>query len=665
MRTALLLIDMQQHFLDSPGLQPCRGALIDAAAAVLSDFRAAGGAVLHIRTTLHSREEALPHWRTQLVLPCLAGSLGHGGPPELQPAPGEIVIHKRGFNAFEGGEIDSHLQRLEVQRVVLAGVHLRTCIRIAASEAHQRGFRVLLVSGAVGDDDPLHAEVTRRWLEQRGIPCLHRQAVASMMRAERPDPPAANGSEACSPIVHASPLDSGTPLWQVEPSPLGQIHQQVRLAEAAAGPWSAWAGQQRCAVLARFRDCLQEHSGAMAEQITRDTGKPIQAAHSEIHFALQLIDDAIGRLSPHEVSEHGEGWKCRRRPHGVLAAITPWNNPVAIPVGKLVPALLHGNTVVWKPAMAGTGLARSCLQLLEHSGLPPGCVGLIEGGGEQAIQLMEQPGVAAITITGSAEAGMAAQVVAARRRLPLQAELGGNNAAVVWECSDLAAAAAKITTGAFGCAGQRCTANRRVIVADEHVDTFRQHLLAAMETLPWGDPWDDSTVVGPVISLEAAERLEALVARARRGGCRIHQRSDPKGLGQRTRCYVPPTLIEANDPGAEWVQEESFGPILVLQAAATWQQALELCNGVRQGLVAALFSDSAQHQAEFLNQARAGMLKINASTAGVHPSAPFGGWGESGIGSPEHGRSDVDFYTRNQTIYPDAGFGRDDVQSRS
>jgi acyl-CoA reductase-like NAD-dependent aldehyde dehydrogenase len=261
---------------------------------------------------------------------------------------------------------------------------------------------------------------------------------------------------------------------------------------------------------------------------------------------------------------------------------------------------------------------------------------------------MEDERVRAISLTGSTAAGAVAQEIAARRHVPLQAELGGNNAAIVWSDADLDLAAARVAEGAFGQAGQRCTANRRVIVEARCAQALVARLVRATAALGVGDPADPATHVGPLVSPEAKARVEGVIARARGRGAEAivpHGRAPPGA-------FVVPTIVLCDDPAAEIVQEETFGPVLVVQRAEDFPHALRLLNGVPQGLAAALFSPSAELRTAFLEQADAGVLKLDEATADAGVDAPFGGWKASGIGPPEHGDGDIEFYTRAQALYP-------------
>jgi len=283
-------------------------------------------------------------------------------------------------------------------------------------------------------------------------------------------------------------------------------------------------------------------------------------------------------------------------------------------------------------------------------------VSLVCGDHRAAEAVMADPRIGGISLSGSSAAGWSAQEIAARRRVPLQAELGGNNASIVWDGADVARAAALVARGAFEFAGQRCTANRRAVVRDSLFAEFVEAVRSATAALRWGDPLDTATDVGPMLSVAARDAVrEALASAAsvaeqvlvpHAGGASAHP-LDSRGA------YQAPTIVVAPPASAPIVQEETFGPVLVLQRAARFEEALDLANGVRQGLVAALFSGEGPWRRRFLERAEAGILKGGASTADADVEAPFGGWKYSGVGPPERGSGDLEFYTRAQALHGD------------
>ncbi len=402
----------------------------------------------------------------------------------------------------------------------------------------------------------------------------------------------------------------------------------------------------------QLADLLSTRSSELGERIARDLGKPIRFSLVEVERTIAMISASVRRFCGQRLDEPAGSARLRRRPLGTVAVITPANNPVYIPLSKIVPAILHGNRVIWKPAPEADGVSRLVIETIAEAGWPADLVECRSGGREEGEKLLEDPCVAAVTITGSESAGEAARQVCSRRNIPLQAELGGNNAAIVWSDANLPMAAQKIAAGAFEMAGQRCTANRRVIVHQDRKEEFLRLLASATSSLVWGDPLASQTQIGPLVSASRRERVAGMVDRASKTSSLIH----PLGTGMPEEfgfadCWYPPTIVLSDDSQSEIAQEETFGPVLVVQTAAHWEEAIERCNGVRQGLVAAIFSSSRPLIQRFLDEAEAGILKVNQSTADAAVDVPFCAWKGSGSGPPEHGMFNREFYTRPQTVY--------------
>jgi alpha-ketoglutaric semialdehyde dehydrogenase len=629
MPPVLLLIDLQNDYLAAPGLEPAPGPVVRRAGALLDGCRELGGTVVHLWTTVsRSDDRRMVHWKREERWLCEEGTPGHAPPAELAPREDERVIHKTSFSAPPGGELDRLLDAGDGEVLVVAGVHLHGCVRAAVLDAYARhGVEIWVAEDATASDDPVHAAITRRYLERRAARFLTVDEALGRLRGRH-----GNG---------------GPPA----------IEQTVRAAaERCRGAQREWREVEvgaRAAVLDRLADRLEPGAGEIAGEMAARIGKPVRYGALEVSRAAEMLR-AVARHGAQAPEREASGpAEVHRRPLGVVAVVTPWNNPVYIPLGKIAPALAFGNAVVWKPAPAAHPIAERLADHLDAAGAPRGVLELVEGGRRAAEAAMADPSVDAVTLTGSSPAGFAAQEVCARRRAPLQAELGGNNAALVWRGADLAHAAREIAEGAFALAGQRCTANRRVVVhrdrAAELVALLRRET-AAME---WGDPRRPATRVGPMVSAAARDRIAELVACARpSAGAPLvpHGRDRPSVDGVEAAWY-PPTIIACDDPDHELVQEESFGPLLIVQTADDWDGAMRLVNGVRQGLAAALFSPSRDARDRFLREAEAGILKLDRSTADADVDVPFGGWKWSGIGPPEHGRFDREFYTRPQAVY--------------
>lgn len=618
MKPTLLLVDLQNDFLAAPGLEPPAGELIDRAAELLRGCRAISVPVVHVWTTIDRQaDNRMPHWRRAGRWDCVAGTEGHAPPAALSPA-GEPVVEKAWFSAFSNPRLAERLEQLGTEDLVVCGVHLHGCVRSTALDAYERGYRVWVPDDAVGSYDGLHAAVARRYLEGRAARFTSVDALLDRLRDRGADPWPSDG---------------------------------VRHAVAAAAGAGRASGARPEEFLARAADAIEAAGEELATQIVVEIGKPLRYARAEVRRGAALLRVAA-RLADPPTEQAGDA-AIRRVSLGTVAQITPFNNPLAVPLGKLAPALRYGNSVVWKPSPAGLGVAERVIELLRLAGMPPSLVSLLAGGADTAAALMAEPAVDAVSLTGSSRAGFAAQAICAARRIPLQAELGGNNAAIVWSDCDLAAAAAAIAEAGFGAAGQRCTANRRVIVADDRHAEFVGELEAASAALEVGDPADPGVHIGPLVSPAARDRVAAAVARARVKFEVLEPVRDRDAMRRLTDAgpYHTPTLVLCDDPDAEVVQEELFGPVVVVQRASTFEHALERLNGVRQGLVASLFSASAELRERFVEEAEAGVLKLDRATADVGIEAPFGGWKASGVGPPEHGDANREFYTRAQAVY--------------
>ncbi len=645
MKPALLLVDLQNDYLAATGLQPTADILIFRATLLLAGCRERQIPVIHIWTTIHGRNDRrLPHWKKSNRWQCVAGTAGHKTPESLRPLKSEAVIHKTGFNAFANPKLDAVLKKMNCDAVILTGLHLHACVRAVATESLERDLQVFIAEDAVASNDPIHAAATRRWLAER---CVRFDSTGEILaQLDGEEKPA---------LIHRSPRETKKILFKV---PIAGADEIVATTLSAQNAWRKWRQTKFASCLEIFENVavrLDASAPKLARQMAVEIGKPVSHGLEEVRRAVGNIRDVIRRAAAFAFQKSEPAGIIRREPLGVVALISPWNNPVAIPVGKITPALIYGNAVVWKPAPAATKISEVVLKLLRECGVPRGAVQLLTGNHASAQQLAADENVDAVTLTGSAQAGFAIQEICARRVVPLQAELSGNNAAIVWDDADLKTAAKQIAWGAFGFAGQRCTANRRVIVPEKLFGKFLRELKIAAERLNWGDPLEKTTDIGPVIHAgKRDEQLELISAAQNSGAARRIEflfGNRAKENWVKAGAYAQPVIVCCDEPNHPLVQEETMSPLLVVQRAENFGHALKLCNGVRHGLVAALFSNSRELQKKFLAEAQAGMLKLNSSTAGADVTLPFGGWKTSGIGPPEHGEGDPLFYTKIQTVY--------------
>jgi acyl-CoA reductase-like NAD-dependent aldehyde dehydrogenase len=646
-----MLIDLQSDYLAAPGLCPPAPELVARATVLLNGFRTHGLPVIHVWTTVErGADRRMPHWRRANRWSCVAGTPGHDPPAPLRSLPAESVVRKNFYSGFENGALDDRLRELGITEVVIAGVHTHGCIRASVLDAYQRGLSVTVADDATGSDDPIHAAISRRYLTDRAA---RFETVAAILdRLAGGAEGVSNGSR--PRILHHSPRDSARVLWEVPIAGRDEVSRITRAARQAGESWRSAAARERGEMLLRLADLLAVEIESLAIRIAEEVGKPITQARAEVLRTGDILRDVASRADELREVTTGRDAGYRFRPHGVVGVVSPWNNPLAIPVGKIAPALFFGNAVVWKPAPAGTGLAHRLAELFRAAGCTEGAVGLVTGDHTTARLLAEDEAVDAVTISGSIQAGHALHEICARRAVPFQAELGGNNAAIVWVDADLSDAASRVAEAAFGFAGQRCTANRRVIVHAPCHEEFLAGLRGAVSRMAWGDPLESVTQIGPLISTGKRDQVASLVQRAAAYARQIyvpHRDQRDPAVWAAPGSYYPPTIVCVDDPSSEIVREETFGPVLVVQRATGFDEAIALCNGVRHGLVAALFSRSPDLQEHFLRGARAGILKLNRGTADADARTPFGGWKASGVGPPEHGPADREFYTRMQAVY--------------
>jgi acyl-CoA reductase-like NAD-dependent aldehyde dehydrogenase/nicotinamidase-related amidase len=647
-RAVLLLVDLQNDFLAAEGLFPARDQLVSGAARLLEGCRAASVPVVHVWTTVSRQvDDRMPHWRRDGRWQCVAGTEGHRPPESLRPRD-ERVVHKTHFSAFSAPELGPCLGELRADTLIVAGVHLHGCVRATVLDGYARGFRVWVVQDAVGSAEPVHAAITRSYLEQRAASFLPVDSVVAGVASSRG---AEQVAEPGGWIERRSPRRLAEFLWRVPVATDSEVVDATAAAARAGSQWRATGLEQRVALLERLAGLVDSRREDLAKRVAHEIGTPIRFSTAEVDRAAAVVRAAA--RPPAIAEERTPEADLRRAPLGVVAQVTPWNNSVGISLGKIAPALYYGNAVVWKPAPAASGLAGVVQELIAEAGFPPDLVRVVYGYEETAAAVMADPAIDAVSLTGSSMAGYVAQAICGERRIPLQAELGGNNAAIVWSDRDLPGAAAAVAEGGFGAAGQRCTANRRVIVADACHGDFVDQLELAAAGLEIGDPLDPRVSIGPLVDDVARDRVAAVVRRARRYAVIREPFREHAALRELagSGSYHAPVIVVCDDPTSEVVQEETFGPVIVVQRASTFERAVELLNGVRQGLVAALFSDSPDLERHFVQSAQAGVLKLNQTTAGAGVKTPFGGWKSAGVGPPEHGAANRDFYTRPQAIY--------------
>jgi alpha-ketoglutaric semialdehyde dehydrogenase len=665
-RTALVLVDLQQDYLARPGLVPDVPSVCAGAAALLAGMRRLGLPVVHARTLVRADgSDGMPHWRRQGVRQCVEGTPGADAPVALAETPGELVVRKRFFSAFGDARLEPWLREHGVVRLILAGVYTHACVRSTALDAYERGFEVTIADDAVGSTEPVHAEITRTYLAARAASF---DTVAALL-ADLGDPAAAAPDSAGATLpaavvagaatsggsghyVHRDPCRTARVLAAVPLGGTAEVDVAATVAEAAQQVWARVAPAERAALLDRWAGELDAQRARLVGLLVREVGKPRRAAEEEVGRAIAHARVAAELVRETRAIAVAPGVTAAPRPVGVVGLITPWNNPLAIPVGKIAPAIGFGNGVVLKPAPQAALTTQALLETLDGAAPPPGLLNVVFGTTDAVRAVCRDPHVAAVSVTGSVTTGRAVAAFAAEAMKPIQAELGGNNAAVVLADADLDRIVPELVRAAFLFAGQRCTAIRRFVVERPVAARFEALAADAVRALVVGDPDDGATEVGPLVSVEHRARVLATLARARADGARIVVGgTTPPALAD--GAWLAPALVADAAPESAIVQEETFGPVAVLQVADGLEHALALANGVQHGLLQSVHTHDATARARALAAAEVGMVQLASGPLAVHPRAPFSAWKASGLGPPEHGLWDAMFYTRTQTIYED------------
>ncbi len=433
---------------------------------------------------------------------------------------------------------------------------------------------------------------------------------------------------------------TGETLAELRAASARQVEAAVEGARSALSPWSALPEAERVAILHAYAERLREDRQAFAELISRETGKPLWEALTELDAMIGKvglsIELAAERRSEERLEMAGAEARTRFRPIGVMAVLGPFNLPGHLPNGHIVPALLAGNSVVLKPSELTPVVGARLVARFEDAGLPAGVLQLVQGGRETGASLVSQPGIDGILFTGSYAGGSAIQrAVVERPELLVALEMGGNNPLVVESVEDRAAAVLHTILSAFITAGQRCTCARRLIVPEgEAGDRFIDALATAMGSLRVGLPADrPEPFVGPLISAEAAANLlgeyERLLQRG--ASCVVPLRSDP-----RSPALLHPGLIDVTGL-PERGDTELFGPLLQIVRVPDFDAAIEEANRTAYGLAAGLFSDDRASFERFWREVRAGVVNWNRQTTGASGRLAFGGVGRSGNHRPAGG----------------------------
>ena len=457
-----------------------------------------------------------------------------------------------------------------------------------------------------------------------------------------------------------NPASRQTVLGEFQTSIPEDAAQAVAAAQAALEGWANTPAPARAQVLYRALDIMGRRRDELARTITLEEGKPLADAQGEVRRAMNIIEYAAGEgrrmfgyTTPSELPNTVA--YTVRRPLGVVAIITPWNFPIAIPAWKIAPALICGNALVFKPASITPLSAVKLTEVFEEAGLPPGVLNLITGpGGSVGNALVESSEVRGISFTGSTEIGTGIYTAGASRLKKVQCEMGGKNAVILLADADLDKALGGIVQGAFGSTGQRCTATSRVIVEEGVYDTFMEQLLERTGQLKVGDGLEPDTDISPLSSQSQLDTVLNYIGIGAEEGAHLAYGGHAVTGGDFDQgYYVEPTIFTDVTPEMRIAQEEIFGPVLTVFKAKDLEDAVEISNSVKFGLSSSVYTRDLPRAYRYINTVEAGMVHVNAPTLGGEVHLPFGGLKASGVGQREQGVEAVDFFSEVITVYID------------
>ncbi|HEX5005194.1 MAG TPA: aldehyde dehydrogenase family protein [Gemmatimonadales bacterium] len=428
----------------------------------------------------------------------------------------------------------------------------------------------------------------------------------------------------------------------------------VAAASEALPSWRRMTGPARAELLHRWAAAIDGRAEEMAQLLAREVGKPIAEARGEVGRCIVILryyaGDAVrsvGEVVPAQSA--GALQYTLREPLGVVALITPWNFPVAIPLWKAAPALAFGNTVVLKPSEHSPAAALLLAETANSAGLPPGVFNVLLGSGAEAGEaLLRADAVRGVSFTGSAAVGKRVAAIGAERNIRYQTEMGGKNVVIVLPDADLDLAARLTAAGAMRYAGQKCTATSRAIVSRKVEGPFLDKLRAQVDGLALGPVTDPAAAVGPVISAASRDRIRTALGAVR--GEVVIGGGQPQGAAFTNGYFVTPTIVRGVSADDALAQEELFGPVLAVLEADGLDDAIGLANHSRYGLSASLFTRDIGAALRYIHQIEVGLVRVNGDTTGVDPHAPFGGMKGSSSGSREQGTAAREFYTETKTV---------------
>jgi aldehyde dehydrogenase (NAD+) len=456
-------------------------------------------------------------------------------------------------------------------------------------------------------------------------------------------------------LVRENPAASNERLGGFKSADIEMVKSAVRVAADAWPTWRNTAAPSRGKVLLEAARLMDKHREEMARLISLEEGKAIKDSRAEVQRSINITEFMSGEGRRFGGYTSGSEMSTKfafttRQPLGVVACITPWNFPLAIPAWKIAPALIAGNSVILKPASSTPASAVRLAEIYQEAGLPDGVLNVLAArGGPAAEALLDAEEVRAVSLTGHTSTGRHVAARLAARGIPMQGELGGKNAAIVLADADLDLACAGIVDGAFGSTGQRCTATSRTIVVDSVADQLLDRVVARARQLVVGPGVNEATDVGPAVTADQRESVLKYLDIGQDEGAQSVYSAE---LGQLPEGHwLAPTVFDRVRPEMRVAREEIFGPVLSVIRVPDADAAFEAANAVEYGLAASVYTRDVRSIFRFVDRVDVGIAHVNQPTLGGEVHLPFGGVKASGIGPHEQGREAIDFFTKVKTVY--------------
>ncbi len=461
-------------------------------------------------------------------------------------------------------------------------------------------------------------------------------------------------------VDNVNPADTADVIGNVRQATREEARAAVEAASEAFAGWRATPAPARGKIVATAARLMEAAKEELATILTREEGKTLSESRGELQRSINVAEFCAGesrRMNGETIhSELPSNFAYTiKQPQGVVACVTPWNFPVAIPVWKIAPALVAGNSVVFKPATLTPATAVRIVELFEEAGIPPGVLNLILGSGSDAgDEIINHPAIKAVSFTGSNPVGIRLYEQVSRRGAKCQCEMGGKNPVVILEDADMDLTVESTAQGAFGSSGQRCTATSRAVVVDKVADEFVERIAKRAQSMRIGNGMDPQTEMGPSVDESQFRTVLDYLNIGREDGATLvcgGERATGNGLDK--GYFVRPTVFDHVTPDMRIAREEIFGPVLSVLRVRDFDEAMRVANDTEYGLSSSIFTNDAARIFRFVDEIETGMTHINSPTTGGEAHIPFGGIKGTGIGDREQGSTALDFYTELKVVYVD------------